>query len=179
MPNDPLGISFSPFGPQDQRSGQGGQSGPPASTPQSAIQMLNFRAPRTVGASAPVGSATLLNGPGGAVFGQSGQNLEQLLTLLFGRMRGGVGALPAGPQAFEGSDVTGGNPPPLPWEVTGPGRAPGPAFVFGRPPDEGGARIPPPPAYGGPNQPTGPPSAGPLPWEGPANETPSREGRLI
>jgi hypothetical protein len=194
MPNEPLGISFSPFGQTERPGGQGGQSGPPASTPQDAIRVLSFRPPRTVGANAPVGTAALLNGPGGAVFGPSGQNLDQLLALLYGRgrMRDGVAGLPEAPQSLNdtfaamfggprlgASDGGLGLPPQTTnYNYEPPSRTPGPGFVFQRPPDEGSARIPPPPAYGGPGQPTGPPHD-PLPWEGPTDQTPSREGRLI
>src|SRR5258706_16390745 len=99
MSDVPLGDSFSPFGQpnpnQNQQQGVSRGGGPIA--PQSAIQTLSFRPPRTVGASSPIPGA-LLNAPGGAGFGAAGQNLEQLLNLLFGQRRpgmtGGVMGLP-------------------------------------------------------------------------------------
>jgi hypothetical protein len=174
MPNDPLGISFSPFGQQPQSGGQGGQSGAPAPTPQSAIQMLSFRTPRTVGANSPIPGG-LLNAPGGAAFGggggqfgPAGGNLEQLLALLFGRMRGGVGALPEGPQAMGGGI---GTPGPMPWDVTGPGPVIAPPKVrpgVGEP--EPGPQITTPPPGG-----TAGPGPAPLPWEGPRYDTTNRQ----
>jgi hypothetical protein len=195
MPNEPLGISFSPFGQTNQPGGQGGKSGQPAPSPQSAIQTLSFRTPRTVGAYAPI-SAPLLNAPGGGAlsgqqFGAAGGNLEQLLQLIFGRMRGGVAGLPAnqlGAGAFGGA--------PLPWDVGT--SAPAPGFTPG-----GGGETPqrgpgtttfpgedpgfnpgptldrsnPAPRSGGDTGPSMSPTGGDLPWMGPTLARPER-GRV-
>ena len=118
MPNDPLGISFSPFSQQNQQQAQ--TPGTRSVTPQDAIRILSFRPPRTVGAASPIPGA-LLNAPGGAAFGGGGQfgaaggNLEQLLALLFGQGRMNTG----GGGGFNESPAMGQNSP-LPWEQAGP-----------------------------------------------------------
>jgi hypothetical protein len=149
MASDPLGISFSPFNPQQQQGGAGGTAAP---TPQDAIRILSFRPPRTVGAASPI-PGPLLNAPGGSAFGSAGGNLEQLLAILFGAkrpgiMNGGVGGLPETPQPGPG----------LPWETqTGPTTAPLPGVRPGTG-TERGTPTPPPAPFGGNET---------MPWDGP------------
>jgi hypothetical protein len=200
MPNQPLGISFSPFGQQQNQSGgQGGQSGAPAPSPQSAIQMLSFRTPRTVGANSPI-PGPLLNAPGGAAFGgqqfgAAGGNLEQLLQLIFGRMKGGISGLPGTPQAslFGGG---GAMAQPMPWEQPtsappspnftpggggetpqrGPGETTYPGTEPGFDPGATGDRSNPAPRSGGDAGPSMAPTGGDLPWLGSNFARPGRGG---
>jgi hypothetical protein len=179
-----LGISFSPFGQPNQQDQQG-PSGRGAS-PQDAIRVLSFRPPRTVGANAPVASQ-LLNARGGAGFGGSplggfgpaGNDLEQLLALLYGLRKpmqpGGSGSFNERPPQGDLSALFGGNaggqlsqPPPadepLPWLRSS---APPPKTTFNEPGAGDEYKGSPPETLGPrPGQTVySPPSARPLPWE--------------
>lgn len=90
---EPLGLSFSPFNTAQPQNVQG--AGQPGAAPsaQDAIRVLSLRLPRVVGAGA-LAPGPLLNAPGGAAFGGSGFNLEQLLQLLFGQRPGQMGIEP-------------------------------------------------------------------------------------
>jgi len=207
MPGAPLGISFSPFAEQPNGASPTGYN-PSAPAPQSAIQLLSLRLPRVVGAAAPAPQA-LLRSPGSAVFGSAGNNLDQLMALLFGPNRrlpgggsfnerpasgdlglGGLFGLGGGASAPSdaGQPASVSNAPgsvyePLPWERS----APLPGFTYSKPPGsptEGDANVPPPPLRGPNGEPYSPPSAG-LPWErgweqsAPTYERPTRQGRSI
>jgi len=166
MPNDPLGISFSPFGQDQNASGPGGPRG---ASPQEAVRILSLRTPRTVGAASPIPSP-LMNAPGGASFGPAGANLEQLLAILFGQGR----ILPGGgtfnerpPQGMLGGPQL-SQPMPwdqggAPWDQVSPafaGKAPAPSVRPGA--EEPRSNMPQP----GNGTATGPMASGPaLPWE--------------
>jgi hypothetical protein len=149
MASDPLGISFSPFNPQQQQGGAGGTAAP---TPQDAIRILSFRprarwAPRVrflarcsmrlVGARSdrPAGTWNSCSRFSSARNGR-------------GLMNGGVGGLPETPQPGPG----------LPWETqTGPTTAPLPGVRPGTG-TERGTPTPPPAPFGGNET---------MPWDGP------------
>jgi hypothetical protein len=157
--NSPLGISFSPFDPQNNGPSQTGYNPSAPPSPQEPIAIRSLRLPRTVGAQAPV-AAPLLRAPGGPSFGAAGQNLEQLLALLFGPNRMFPGGSPTfnerPPQGDFGGGMFGaqGEVQPLPWMRQAPSVTPSlppPRTTFNET-ERGG-------------EPYSPPSAGSLPWE--------------
>ena len=172
MPNEPLGISFSPFSQQNQQQNQQGGPGARAASPQDAIRILSFRPPRTVGAASPI-PQQLLNAPGGAAlggFGPAGGDLEQLLALLFGAGKNMPGGGSFNERPAQGAPMpwdTGG----MPWDqpTGGPfgGKAPVPSVRPGQEEPRDNTM----PTPGG--------TAGPGPSAFPNFERPDRGGRRV
>lgn len=152
--NDPLGLSFSLFGDNNNGPTSGQSRGGSAPTPQDAIRVLSFRPPRTVGAASPV-AGPLLNAPGGAAFGGSGMDLEQLLAMLFGQRPGQVGTQPMPPRDLfsPGGGQTAsfqapGLQAPAPEAPPPPSRsAPNPSVGFGQDPGVPWDQTPTPPPF--------------------------------
>lgn len=147
MPNDPMGISFSPA--PDNQQQQNGQRPTPV---QQAIQTLSLRIPRTVGAASGAPSE-LLNGQGGAGLGGGNPNSAFLLEQLIRKLFGGGPGLP----------MPGGGPGGGPPGGGAPGGAPTPNVGFPYPVKPGPGPTPDPPAPGEPPTDYGtPPTAPPV-----------------